>query len=72
MCLTSGSHIIVFSPKFSLGTCKSEAGRSVSRDAVTLGVFSDSHRSENSVGITLSDLSLTFRLLVKSPQYLLG
>lgn len=40
--------------------------------AVTLGVFSVSRRNEISVRITLSDLSLTFHLLMKSSQYLLG
>lgn len=53
------------------GVCPGSGPPPVMQTGVTLGVFTVSHRRETSVRITLSNLSLTFHLLLKSSQYLL-
>lgn len=80
MHMTLGSRVTCFSQVFHLaharvrqaGACPGVGPPLAIQAAVTLGVSSVSHRSGISVRITLSDLSLTFHLLVKASQYLLG
>lgn len=78
MCMTLGCHVTCFSQVLAHARVRQAGVRPgagpplAMQTAVTLGVLSVSHRSEISVRITLSNLSLTFHLLVKPSQYLLG